>query len=103
MPDRKMFFQINWGLVLTTMLLFAVGMGNLYSASGARVEGGFVLSPFFHKQLVWGLIGLGVMTVCALVDYRRIERMALPCFVAVLILLLLVPFIGKTSMGRSAG
>ena len=29
MPDRRMFFQINWGLVLTTMLLFAVGMVNL--------------------------------------------------------------------------
>ena len=76
MPDRRMFFQINWGLVLTTMLLFAVGMVNLYSASGARVEGGFVLSPFFHKQLVWGGIGLGAMAVCTLVDYRRIERMA---------------------------
>ena len=99
MPDRRMFFQINWGLVFTTMLLFAVGMVNLYSASGARVEGGFVLSPFFHKQLVWGLIGLGAMAVCALVDYRRIERMAVPCFIVVLILLMLVPLIGKTVYG----
>ena len=99
MPDRRMFFQINWGLVLTTMLLFAVGMVNLYSASGARVEGGFVLSPFFHKQLVWGLIGLGAMAVCAVVDYRRIERMAVPCFIVVLILLMLVPLIGKKLLG----
>ena len=44
MPDRRMFFQINWGLVLITILLFAVGMVNLYSASGSRIEGGFVLS-----------------------------------------------------------
>ena len=99
MPDRRMIFQINWGLVFTTLLLFGVGMVNLYSASGARVEGGFVLSPFFHKQLVWGLIGLGTMTVCMLVDYRRIEQLALPCFLAVLFLLLLVPIIGKTVYG----
>ena len=55
MPDRRMFFQINWGLVFITILLFAVGMVNLYSASGSRIEGGFVLSPFYQRQLVWGL------------------------------------------------
>ena len=70
MPDRRMFFQINWGLVFITILLFAVGMVNLYSASGSRIEGGFVLSPFYQRQLVWGLIGLCVMVTCMLIDYR---------------------------------
>ena len=99
MPDRRMFFQINWGLVFITILLFAVGMVNLYSASGSRIEGGFVLSPFYQRQLVWGLIGLCVMVTCMLIDYRRIERLAVPCYVIVLILLMLVPIVGKTVYG----
>ena len=99
MPDRRLFFQINWGLVFITILLFAVGMVNLYSASGSRIEGGFVLSPFYQRQLVWGLIGLVVMVTCMLIDYRRIERLAVPCYVVVLILLMLVPIVGKTVYG----
>lgn len=99
MPDRRMIFRINWGLVLTTLLLFAVGMVNLYSASGSRVEGGFVLSPFYQKQLLWGLVGLAAMVFCMLLDYRRIERLAVPCYVVVLVLLLLVPLFGKTVYG----
>ena len=68
MPDRRMFFQINWGLVLTTVMLFVVGMVNLYSASGSRFEGGFVLSPFYERQLLWGAIGVCVMAACAVLD-----------------------------------
>ena len=29
---------MNWGLLSFTLLLFAVGIGNLYSASGIRLE-----------------------------------------------------------------
>ncbi len=97
--DRRMLLQINWGLIVTTLLLFAIGMVNLYSASGSRVEGNFVLAPFYRRQLVWGMMGLLVMVLCMIPDYRRIERLAVPCYVVALVLLLLVPFIGKTVYG----
>ena len=99
MPDRRTFFQVNWGLIFTTLVLFAVGMVNLYSASGTRGEGGFVLSPFYEKQFVWGLMGLAAMVACMLFDYRRIERLAVPCYIIVLVLLCMVPIIGKTVYG----
>ena len=74
MPDRRKLYRTNWGLLFATLLLFAVGLVNLYSASGSRGEEGFVLSPFYQKQMLWGLGGLAVMVGCMLFDYRRLER-----------------------------
>ncbi|MBO6003280.1 MAG: rod shape-determining protein RodA [Mailhella sp.] len=99
MPDRRKLYRTNWGLLFATLLLFAVGLVNLYSASGSRGEEGFVLSSFYQKQMLWGLGGLAVMVGCMLFDYRRLERLALPFYVAVMVLLCLVPVIGKTVYG----
>lgn len=99
MPDRRLLLHINWGLVISALLLFVVGIVNLYSASGVRVEDGISLSPYYQKQLIWGLMGLGAMIACTLVSYRQIERMAVPAYVTVIILLCLVPFFGKTVYG----
>ena len=99
MPDKKMVYRVNWGLVLATLALFVIGMVNLYSASGSRSEEGFVLSPFYEKQMLWGIAGLACMAACAFFDYRRLERFAVPFYLVVLLLLCLVPVIGKTVYG----
>lgn len=99
MPDRRLLLHINWGLVITALLLFVVGIVNLYSASGVRLEDGISLSSYYQKQLVWGLMGLGAMVTCTLISYRQIERLAVPAYVAVIILLCMVPFFGKTVYG----
>lgn len=99
MPDRRLLLHINWGLVVSALLLFVVGIVNLYSASGVRVEDGISLSPYYQKQLIWGLLGLGAMVTCTLISYRQIERLAVPAYVTVIILLCLVPFFGKTVYG----
>lgn len=99
MPDRRLLLHINWGLVITALLLFVVGIVNLYSASGVRLEDGISLSSYYQKQLIWGLMGLGAMVTCTLISYRQIERLAVPAYVAVIILLCMVPFFGKTVYG----
>ena len=43
--DRRLLTHINWGLLAAMLLLFWVGIGNLYSASGVRVEDGISLGP----------------------------------------------------------
>ena len=96
MPDRRLLPHMNWGLVIAALLLFAAGMINLYSASNVRQEDGLVLLSYFRKQLVWGMIGMGAMALCVLVDYRRIERLAIAVYVSSVVLLGLVPVIGKT-------
>ena len=62
--DRRLLTHINWGLLAAMLLLFWVGIGNLYSASGVRVEDGISLGPYYERQMIWGAFGLVAMLGC---------------------------------------
>lgn len=91
--------QINWKLVSSFLLLCVIGLINLYSASGVRTEDGLFVSLFFHKQLVWELLSLGIMLVVIMVDYRHFYAMATGVFIFAIVLLLAVPIVGKSVYG----
>ncbi len=97
--DRRLFAYLNWELLVCFVLLFVVGVGNLYSASGMRLEDGVSVSSFYQRQLIWGGLGFIVMLVTMSFDYRRLRNLAWPLFLATLVLLMLVPLIGKTVYG----
>nr|WP_275406363.1 rod shape-determining protein RodA [Pseudodesulfovibrio sp. JC047] len=90
---------INWPLLGMAVILFLVGVLNLYSASGFRLEGGMNLAPYYHKQLLWGVPGLLGMLVFMFFDYRHLRTMAWPLFWTTVILLIAVFFMGKTIYG----
>ena len=97
--DRRLFFYINWVFLGMAVLLFFVGVLNLYSASGTRLEEGMSVAPFYQKQLIWGLMGMVGMIFFMLFDYRVLKTLAWPLFWVTIILLALVPFFGKVIMG----
>ncbi|THB62695.1 MAG: rod shape-determining protein RodA [Desulfovibrio sp.] len=97
--DRRLLAHVNWPLLGLTLILFGVGVLNLYSASGFRLEEGFALNPYYRKQMIWGLLGLGVMILFMVFNYRHIKIMAWPLFVLTIGLLIAVPFWGKTIGG----
>ncbi len=97
--EKRLLSYMNWGLLLTMCALFLVGVGNLYSASGMRMEGGLAFASFYEKQLIWGLLGVGVMLLTMCFDYRRLRNLAWPFFIVSLVLLVLVPLVGKTVYG----
>lgn len=97
--DRRILLHINWSLLGLTVLLFAVGVLNLYSASGFRMEGGLSVNPFYKKQFLWGMMGFGGMLFFMLFDYRHLKTLAWPMFWVTVLLLLCVPFFGKTIYG----
>lgn len=97
--DQRLFLYINWGLVACTFMLFFLGVGNLYSASGIRMEDGMVMSTYYQRQLIWGMLGFVAMLMAMAFDYRQLRNLAWPFFIVTLILLLLVPVIGKTVYG----
>jgi len=99
LPDKRAFRDMNWALVFFTLILFFVGLINLYSASSMRLESGIGHAEFYPKQLIWGGIGLIVMTTCTLTSYKLVERFAILFYVFVLFLLLLVPLLGKSVYG----
>jgi len=99
MFDRRLIFHINWGLLILTAILFLIGVMNLYSASTLRLASGLEIDTYFNKQLIWGGVGLSVMTALVLVDYRHLKSISWPYFILCLLLLLGVSVAGKTIYG----
>lgn len=97
--DKRLFGYINWSLLACVLLLYFVGVVNLYSASATRLEDGLVFTDFYKRQLVWGMCGLICMVLAMSFDYRRLRNMAWLFFWVSLFLLLLVPIVGKTVYG----
>src|SRR2546422_11200079 len=62
-------------ILLVTLLLVAIGLGMIYSASGALADKRFGAHSYFLKrQLLWcaiGLVALLVVARCELVTRRR--------------------------------
>jgi rod shape determining protein RodA len=94
-----MFYHVNWRLAGVLAALFAIGVLNLYSASGVRLGEGVLVENFYQKQLVWGVMGLFGMVAFMIFDYRRLHSAAWPLYAVTLLLLLAVPVIGKTVLG----
>lgn len=97
--DKSLLSYINWGLLACMLLLYLVGVGNLYSASGTRVESGLAFNSFYQRQVIWGLCGLVCMLLAMMFDYRQLRNLAWPFFLLTIFLLLLVPIVGKTVYG----
>ena len=97
--DRRLFTHMNWALLGCVLLLFFAGAGNLYSASGMRLEDGITVSSFYQRQMIWGLIGLAAMLLSITFDYRQLRNLAWPLFLITFILLAAVPVIGLTVNG----
>lgn len=97
--DRRLFLHINWGLLALTAVIYAIGVLNLYSASGIRLEGGITVSTFYQKQLVWGALGLCCMLAFMLFDYRHLKVVAWPLYWVTVLLLVFVLFMGKIAGG----
>lgn len=97
--DRRLITHFDWALIGFAMTLFAMGVINLYSASGFRMEEGITLTSFYRKQLYWGMIGLGGMIVFLIFDYRHLRTLAWPLFILTVATLLATLFWGKTIMG----
>ncbi|CCO23337.1 rod shape-determining protein RodA [Maridesulfovibrio hydrothermalis] len=97
--DRRLLIHMNWLLLALAGVLFFVGVLNLYSASGFRLEEGMSVNSFYQKQLIWGLLGFCGMITFMLFDYRHLKTIAWPLFWVTVLLLLAVPFAGKTIYG----
>ncbi len=95
----RLFLRANWWLLFFTLILFTIGVFNLYSACAVRYEGGFIFSGEYKKQIIWGTCGLGIMALLFSFDYRHLKTLSWPLFVLVVFLLVLVLFTGKVAGG----
>jgi rod shape determining protein RodA len=93
MFDRRLVHYFDWGLLGLTLVLGAVGLLAVYSAtsSGASV----LHTTIYAKQLIWYCIGLPVMIVSFLVNYRLLDRWANVIYSVCIVLLVCVLLFGR--------
>jgi len=72
-------------LLALVATIVSIGIGNLYSATASGVESG--LPPEFRRQLLALGVAAAVGVAALVIDYRRLERLAVPVFLAAMVLL----------------
>jgi rod shape determining protein RodA len=95
MFDRRLVQNFDWLLLALVVIVCGIGIVNLYSAGYNRGEG----TPLFIKQIYWLAVGLGVMFVTLIYDYRHLEKLSYPIYILTILLLVAVMFGGKVVAG----
>lgn len=91
---------IDFTLLITILLLLSIGLIMLLSASSpsALSESGNSYSYFF-RQAIFAVAGLFMMWGISNIDYRFYQKYYKLAYIVAFILLLAVPFIGRTING----
>ncbi len=97
MFDRRLIQYFGWGLLGLALLLGLFGLGTLYSVvtAGTQVS----QKVLYVKQLIWFSVGLVLMVVSVLFNYKALERWAPEIYVLCIVLLVCVLFFGKDAGG----
>jgi rod shape determining protein RodA len=95
MFDRRLVQNFDWVLLVLVMLICSIGIVNLFSA-GYNQTG---VTPLYVKQLYWLAVGLGVLAVTLVYDYRHLEKLSFPLYIISILLLVGVMLGGKMVSG----
>ena len=88
-------FDVNLSLVI--LFLSLMGLYNLYSATHAPEATEW--SRTFSSQLVWMAVGWFVYLICSFLDYKIFGKLAYIFYGLNVLMLALVPFIGRSFYG----
>ncbi len=94
--DRRLVEHFDWILFGLTLILLAIGLVGIYSATLDQSVG---LSRWVTRQIIWVGIGFFVMGVGFAFDYRRLEQWAPFVYFLALALLMAVPVFGSSGGG----
>jgi len=91
--DRRLAQNFDWVLLAAVLLIAAMGLINLYSAT---YHGGPATAGLFRKQIIF--YGAGVVLVLALIsfDYRELQTWNYPLYCGIIALLLFALLLGKS-------
>ena len=94
--DRRMLAHFDWWLLIMFLLICAMSLFNLYSASYPPKPWG---TPPYLKQLYFYLIGFSAILVILAVDYQELHFWNYFFYIFVVGLLAAILIIGKTAGG----
>ena len=96
MFERRLYYHIDWALVIAVLALCALGVLMIYSTTYDPTRG---TSRMYMTQLYAIAIGLGAMVFMLTIDYRSFSDKSHLIYVGVCVLLLYVMFFGMVQMG----
>lgn len=94
----KLHEKIDLGLLLPSIILMIFGLLAIYSSTVNHPTA----SGNFDKQFFWFFISLGAMLVAYLLPSRTYRLMAIPTYIASIVMLALVLVMGKTVYGAKS-
>lgn len=68
--NKKMFKNIEWGILICCLILLCIGIVALFSATQGTE------SQEFKKQIVWALISIPIMIIVVFIDYNLIAKIS---------------------------
>ncbi len=94
--DRRLIQHFEWPLFGMALLLGVIGVTNLISAAP---ESSATIPATAWRQLLWLGVGLVMLFVCVVPDYRILERLAIPFYVVCIVALVAVLVFGPVIHG----
>ena len=96
--------NVDMVLVLAVLLLVAIGIGMVFSASFVTAHKYFGDDMYFIvRHVIWVSLGFAALVVVARLDYHIWQRIATPLYMGTVILLVvvMVPGLGTSTYGAS--
>ena len=96
MFERRLYYHIDWALLISILALCALGVAMIYSTSSDPTRGN---SQLYVTQLYAIGLGLGAMVVTLSLDYRTFTDKSHLIYIGLLAFLGYVLFLGSVQMG----
>jgi rod shape determining protein RodA len=96
MIERRLYYHIDWALVIAILALCALGVAMIYSSTADPTRGN---SHLYVTQLYAIVLGLVAMVVTLSIDYRTFTDKSHFIYIALLGILVYVIFFGNVQMG----
>ncbi len=96
MFERRLYYHIDWALLVAILCLCALGVVMIYSTTADPTRGA---SRMFMTQLYAIVIGLGALLVMLAIDYRAFTDKSHLLYIGLILLLGYVMFFGTVQMG----
>ncbi len=93
--DRRLWRNFDFVLLGTTILLIALGVAVIYSATMNTPD----LADSPYRQIIYAVVGLGIMFTVAAIDYRFLESFQKPIYVLAVALPAIVFIVGEITHG----
>jgi len=95
MSDRLSWRNFDWWLLGAVLVLCAIGVGMIYSATFSTVD----LTDLWLRQSIFAGLGIVMLLLATVIDYRQLEILALPAFLLFILSLVAVDLFGEIQGG----